>query len=112
MRYHQIAKPRWKDFFDQISRELQGQALELEMVGLDIGDQIEEPWAPLNDVSYRPAVDTIFLRLRPFSYEIHQPREIVVEERELEIRSISVKDGKGHLQIMNFRRPLRLPEPH
>lgn len=51
---HTIDKAEYKKYFDNISRLIKGQQVELEVTGLDIGNQIETEWVTLEGFSYDP----------------------------------------------------------
>ena len=43
----QLAKSRWKDYFDSVSKVLGSKLVELEVASLGLGDQVELDWVPL-----------------------------------------------------------------
>jgi hypothetical protein len=112
MNFRQLERTVWKQYLEGLSDLMRGNQVELESIGLDIGDQIEEPFAPMDGVFYDPEFDTVFVHTRPNGHAIREPEQIVVEELGLTVRSVSVRDSRGRLRIITFRQPVLLPGPH
>lgn len=107
-----IDRKQWKTYFDTITRLIGGDRVEVEVAGLDIGDQIEEDWAPLDGITYDERTNTLFVHTPGLDHAIQDPRDIIASENGTIVRSIAVKDGDGHVQALNFREPLKLPAAH
>jgi len=107
---HLIKKNEWKNYFDQTSKHLQGHEIEIEIVGLDVGDQIEEEWISLKGLSYDPKENVLFVNTSQSEHPIFTPLEIITSEEGSLIRSIVVKDSDGRLQILKFRKPFQIEE--
>lgn len=108
MQNHLIKKSEWKNYFDQTSKHLLGHQVELEIVGLDIGDQIEEEWISLEGLSYDPRENILFVHTAETDHPILTPVEVIASEEGSLIRSIVVRDTEGNLQILKFRRPFQI----
>jgi hypothetical protein len=108
MKNHLINKKEWKNYFDQTSKHLLGHQVELEIVGLDIGDQIEEEWINLEGLSYDPKENILFVHTAETDHPILTPMEVIASEEGSLIRSIVVRDSNGNLQIMKFRKPFQI----
>lgn len=92
---------------------MEGLHVELEVAGLDIGDQIEKEWTLLEGLSYDPKEDGIHIYTSPLDHFIPAPTEIIASEDGPMVSSILVKDDDGHFQIIKFRLPLMLgPAQH
>jgi hypothetical protein len=113
MNYHPIDKSEWHAFFDAVSRTMEGRRIEIEVLGPDIGDQIEVEWLPVNGMTYDPAADTLHVHAedagRDIGHAIPSPREVHIELGPAGLARIVVIDRDAHTQIMRFRAPLELP---
>ena len=105
---HQIEKDDFECYFEDISKFINNQQIELGVFGLDIGDQIESEWAPLDGISYEPKTDTLFVHTKYVDHAIQGPVQVLVAETNARIHAISVKDSAGRSHILQFRSPLML----
>ena len=105
---HQIDRDDFEKYFEDISKFITNQHIELGVFGLDIGDQIESEWAPLDGISYEPKSDTLFVHTKYVDHAIHQPQRIIVAETNARIHAISVTDSEKRSHILQFRSPLML----
>jgi len=70
MSFQQIEKPGWQPLFDAISKIMDGKFVEIEVMGLDLGDQFEVEWLPdvewlpINGITYDPKDDVPYRRDR------------------------------------------------
>src|SRR6185503_13042301 len=46
----EINRDKWREFFDDFSRQHQGQLVTIEMLGPDLGDQVEASLLPLEGI--------------------------------------------------------------
>lgn len=111
MHYETIERRSWKNFLEHVSQVNRGGMMELEIAGERVGNQIEEKWACFECASYDGASDVIFLRTPSSGHIIADPREMCAGREGLFMRSISIRDADGCLQIINFRAPLLLDAP-
>lgn len=111
--YRTLSEESWGEFFDSITRSLQGRQVEIEVVGLDLGDQIQAEWLPLNGLTYDPNDDTFYVYIEDnensFDHGIAHPREILVHQGPTGLDHVVVVDGDGRRHIVRFRQPLELP---
>jgi len=105
-----LERSRWQTYFDHLSRVLVGKSVELEIAGLDLGDQVEAKWLPLLGVDYDPRDDLVEIALEGVDHLIRRPREIFIDEDgALGLSSLMIVDGEGRRHIAQFRDPLMLP---
>ena len=115
MVYESIDKEAWCALGDRISRTLDGREVELDVIGLDVGDQIEGTHLILDGVSYDSSGDALHVFLQTgtrdqhLDHIIHAPREIYLGVAEAGISLLAVMDGEGHKQFLRFRDLLQLP---
>ncbi len=113
MSYEAVDPSQWKTFFDSFSRHLSRQQVEIEIVGLDVGDQIESEWRPLGGLTYDPRSDTLYVfiaeRDSDIGHAIVGPTEVWAEFGDEGLSSVVVMDRDGHKQFVRFRTPLELP---
>lgn len=112
MKNRAIGRSERKNFFDLVSRMVQGQQIEIEVAGLDVGDQIEEDWALLLGLSYDTKDEIIYVDTPAFEHSIFKPEEILSVQNDQVVSSIYIKDSVGHVQSLKFRTPLLLEQPH
>jgi hypothetical protein len=98
-------------YFDRMSRAMDGRQAELEVASLDLGDQIEAEWIPLNGITYDKKDDLFEIALENVDHLIRQPREVWVDELGLMLQSLEVVDRDGVRHILKLRLPLMLPPP-
>ena len=108
MKNHLINKTEYKKYFDDISKLIKGQQVELEVTGLDIGNQLETDWVALEGFSYDPRAEVLVVHTPLLDHGIYHPIEIISAEDGLSITSLSIKDTEEHTHIVQFRRPLML----
>lgn len=109
---HTIDKAEYKKYFDNISRLIKGQQVELEVTGLDIGNQIETEWVTLEGFSYDPKDEILVVHTPTLDHAVHHPVQIIAAEEGPELNSLFIKDTEEHTHIVQFRRPLQLKQPH
>lgn len=111
--YRTIPEDRWQRFFDSVTRTIQGSQVEVEVVGLDLGDQIQAEWLSLNGLTYDPLDDTFYVYIEDvdmmFDHAISQPREIVVHMTGPALDQVVVIDADDRRHIIRLRQPLQLP---
>jgi hypothetical protein len=113
MSYELIAKQDWAAFVEAFSNRLEGRQVELEIVGLDLGDQIEAEWLPLHALRFGERAGRLHVQLQQGGTVDHaiEAVEIWAEISGGELSSLVVIDTSGHKQILRFRAPLGLPTP-
>ncbi len=105
-----LDKAAWQKAFDQMSKsELVGKQVEIEVTGLDIGDQIEQEWIQLLGITYDPKSDVIEILVEGLDHLIPKPREIWVEHGAAGLASMEVVGADDVCQIIRLREPLMLP---
>jgi hypothetical protein len=111
MSVHQIDKNQWEAFFETLTRTVAGKRAELEVASLDLGDQIEAEWTPLNGIVYDPKDDLIEVALEGVDHMILEPREVYVDFDVGGLIAMEVVDASGVRQIVKLKDPLALPAP-
>lgn len=99
----------WREFFDNVANALLGKQAEIEVAGLDLGDQVVAEWAPLVGISYDSINDVLDVALSSTRHLIHHPKEVAVEEDADGISTVTVVDADGRLQFVRLKDPLLLP---
>ena len=105
----QLAKSRWQDYFDRVSKVLGAKLVELEVTGLGLGDQVEVDWLPLIGLSYDPKDDVLVVMVEGIEHNIRHPKQIHVEQDVESLYSMEVVDAAGEHHILLLKDPLRLP---
>lgn len=104
-----LGKDGWQDYFQRISKQLAGRRAEVEVVGLDIGDQIQAEWLPVIGVVYERKRDTLEVALEGLDHLINSPQAISIEEGPQGLASMEIVGSDGSRQILKFKAPLLLP---
>lgn len=109
-----LDKAEWQGYLDRISKELGASLVEVEVAGLDIGDQMATDWITFAGISYDPkddvvAVDMVSKDGENVEHLIHEPVEFTVDETAEGIASIAFMDADNHRQIIRLKKPLLLP---
>lgn len=109
MTIHVLESRRWQPYFDQVSRELGATEVEIEVIGIGIGDQVHSEWVPLNGLSYDPKTDRMQVMAGPVDHQIYHPRQVAVDDDLEGLHSISVINTEGYREIIKLRKPMMLP---
>ncbi|RMG55652.1 MAG: hypothetical protein D6717_07670 [Gammaproteobacteria bacterium] len=110
MAIRELERDHWKDYFDHFSSVSGTELVEVEVAGLDIGDQVEAEWLPLAGISYDPKDDVLTIDAgEVLQHMVRSPRVIRVDEDDSGIHSFEVEDGDGHVQVLRLKAPLALP---
>ncbi|MET1115219.1 MAG: DUF5335 domain-containing protein [Comamonas sp.] len=105
-----IDKATWQKTFDQMSKSLLvGKQVEIEVTGLNVGDQIEQEWIQLLGITYDPKDDLIEILVEGLDHLIHKPREVWVDHGAIGLVSMEVVNDDDVRQIIRLREPLMLP---
>lgn len=99
---------QWQEYFDHASRRLAGGRAEIEVIGEDIGDQIQADMDLLG-LSYDPHDRALTIAGEPLDHRISDPQEIYVEEDVGELHSLEVIDQEGHKQLIKVAPAQHLP---
>ncbi len=108
MKNRAIQKNERSQYFNLVSKMTLGQQVEIEVAGLDVGDQIEENWTPLQGITYDSKDDILYVNSPEFEHSILKPEEIISVQDDSMVNAIYIKDKEGHVQSIKFRRPLML----
>ena len=109
MTIRKLEKKEWKGYFDRISKELNSQEAEIEVLSLALGDQVETKWLALLGITYDPKDDIVEVVLEGLDHMINKPREIYVDQEGPGISRLEVIDADGVRQIVKLRDELLLP---
>jgi hypothetical protein len=104
-----VPQAEWRSFFDRTSKALLGQRAEIEVASLALGNQIVAEWLPMIGITYDSRDDLLDVALDRSSHLIRHPKEIVVEESEAGLKSVSIVDADGARQTVRLKTPLMLP---
>jgi len=114
MAYQSIDRSVWSTFSDRISSVLRGREVELEVIGLELGDQISAPLI-IDGVSYDSPGDALHVFMQAgtgrehVDHVIYSPQEIYIELSDAGVSQLAVMDGGGHKQFLWVRRLPQLP---
>jgi hypothetical protein len=118
MQTREISKTEWPSFFDSFSRRHEGWLATLEILGPDIGAQLEErdlPFEGITDERDEVKGDRIMIMTggKPDDHVTHtitQPTEVSLEQTdEGADAALAIKSADGVIALLRFRSPM-LPE--
>lgn len=103
----------WRAYFDWITRHLPSVRAEIEVEGVDLGDQIESDPLVIDGISYDPYNRELVVTATAAQLEHHivEPREVYVLEELGQPSAVEIVDAEGHKQIVYITPLLELPPP-
>lgn len=118
MKTKEIRKSEWPEFFDSFSRQHSGWLVTLEILGSDVGAQVEE-----HDLAFEGIVDewdevqgnqiVLMMGAKPddhITHAISRPTEVSLEQTdEGADAALAIKSADGITALVRFRSPM-LPE--
>ena len=99
---------QWQPYFDHASRKLAGGRAAIEIIGEDIGDQVQAEITLLG-LTYDPHDRALTIAGEALDHRISDPQEIYVEEEGGELQSLEVLDQEGHKQLIKLEVTPGLP---
>ena len=109
---HGLERSEWKSYSERISRALTGKRAEVEVVGLDLGNQVRVGSPPLVGLAYDHEDGRFEIALEGLDRLAHRPREVHVTDGPDGLLSLAVVDPDGRRQIVRLKDPLALPSPN
>lgn len=114
----QIPREAWRSYFEELTDLLGTVEATVEVVGRDVGDQIEEEQQILTDITYDDESDTIIVGLETpgspaerIEHRIDRPQRVLMAAGEpppLEL-VYDIEDGEQHQWLISLERPPALP---
>jgi hypothetical protein len=114
----QIPPEAWASYFAELTEVLGTVEATVEVVGRDVGDQVEAERLILTDMNYDAEGDTIIVGLEPagssgerIEHRIEQPQQVLLATGEpppLEV-VYDIEDGEQHQWLIRLERPPALP---
>jgi hypothetical protein len=109
-----VDKAEWKQFFDFLSKQVEGTHAEIEVASLKLGDQIEAEWLPLIGLVYDHKDNSVEVALEASKRDvvdhiIREPREIYFAEDGRRFMGLDVIDSEGTHHIVKLKDSLMLP---
>lgn len=108
---------RWHEYFDSLTPSIEGSLATIELMGEQVGDQLDVERMPLQAISYDPKDDVLEIALggRGVRYPvvlrhfISSPQTITVEESgSITPTAILVTDGDGVRTLIRLFEPVEL----
>ena len=113
MHTRKLEPATWTSYFDWIARHFPALRAEVEVEGLDVGNQLASEAVVIDGLSYDPYNREVVVTATevPFEHHIVDPQEIYVLEEAGQPSAIEIVDVHGSKQIV-YVTPLReLPPP-
>jgi Family of unknown function (DUF5335) len=106
----EIARDGWREYFDELSRELGATQAAVEIEGSDLGAQVEAEGLVLTGISYDDRDDVLVVGLSPggpdevLEHVVSAPQRIVVETADgILPAAVDVEDAEGHRTLLRLR---------
>lgn len=105
---HELIQTEWASYFDLFSRSTSSKTVEIEVVSLALGDQIEVKWTELKGIVYDSKKDIFYIYTRSLNHQIFHPKQIFLQENGGLISAIEIKDTSDESHILKLKDPLML----
>ncbi len=109
MTIRNLEKPQRQGYFDRVSQHLGATQARIELIGNDVGAQLEADWVGLVGLAYDPRNDELEIATDALDHHISRPREVYVDDGVEGLHSVEIIDDAGNKQIIRLKQPLRLP---
>ncbi len=102
-----ITRDHLKDYLDHFSSIMPAEKAEIEVAGLDLGDQIGAEWATMSGISYDPKDDVVVVDIDDgqLQHMIRHPVDFEVQEDDDGVHAFEIRCGEGHLHIIRLKSP-------
>jgi uncharacterized protein DUF5335 len=110
MAIRRLERNEWRGFCIRASRTFLGKQVEIEVISMELGAQLEAHHLPLIGIEYDPKDDVFELLAGELDHLVRAPRELYVDEDSVDIVSLQIVDADGVRQIVTLRDPLMLPD--
>lgn len=114
----EIPRRAWRSYFEELTDSLGTVEATVEVVGRDVGDQIEDERLILTDITYDDESDVIIVGLEApgspagrIEHRLEQPQHVLLATGEpppLEL-VFDIEDGEQHQWLIRLERPPALP---
>jgi hypothetical protein len=102
-RTRELDRDEWGKYFDRVSQKLGAMKINLIVLGLDIGAQLETERVLLQGITYDRHDDALDVFAEGLEHRIQGPKQIFVEEDASgRLVSCEVADADGHKQILQL----------
>jgi hypothetical protein len=114
----ELPRAAWHDFFEDVTKEHEPSDVTIEVLGLDLGDQLEVEKLPLAYLEYDPKDDEFIVGVGGrdgrypvvLDHAVHGPRKILVDNQvPTSVTAVDVTDGGGQQTIVTLRSRSALP---
>ncbi len=109
MALRRLRRAEWREYCERISKSLENESAELEVVSLKLGDHVVARWLPLYGVVFDPRADVFEIALEGVDHSILHPTDVCVEETPRGLVAFEIATGDDAEQILKLRNPLSLP---
>lgn len=113
MKTKEIPRQEWGTFFDNFSRQHEGWLATLEILGAEIGAQVEERELPLKGIVDEGNEIMIMVGMRPDDHVTHaigNATQVSLEQTDDGADAVlAIKSADGTTALLRFRKPM-LPE--
>ncbi len=108
MSWKKLEESEYERYFNELSKALQDEKVEIEIMALSVGAQQQTRWIPFIGISYDPPEKTISIISEYIDHRIKQPREVYIEDTGSGITSIKISGGDGYEHLLKLKEPVSL----
>lgn len=102
MSTNKIDSQDWAHYFDSLSDFVEGTEVEIDVLGQEIGAQVEVTSVALRGLSYDRKDKVFAVITNEFEHMIQEPQEIYVDYRNDELNSIKITARDGNVHIIKL----------
>jgi hypothetical protein len=102
MSTNKIATQDWAHYFDSLSNFVEGTEVEIDILGSEIGAQVEAKSVALQGLNYDQKDKVFSVITSEFEHMIQEPQEIYVDYRNDELKSVKITARDGNVHIIKL----------
>ncbi|WP_457601437.1 DUF5335 family protein [Hydrogenivirga sp.] len=111
MATRKLEKGQWEEFFNRVTKNLQGVEGQIEVIDQELGDQVETEWSFVTGISYDPKDNVFEVQFSEGKHDhlIQNPVEIYVDEEGGMLKSVEVVQEDGTRYLLRLKPAPALP---
>jgi hypothetical protein len=106
----ELARSEWRRYFDEVSKRLGYNRVELDVASLELGDHVEARWLPLRGIVFDRRADVVEIALDGVGHSILAPRAVHLEETERGLVGVEIVAANDSVETLRFREPLQVEQ--
>jgi hypothetical protein len=99
----ELSPEEWKSYFDRLSHQAEGTVIRMEVLGDELGDQIEMDWLQLDGITYDPKGGILDVIAEGVDARVARPKSILIDEREGRLVAMQIVDADDDLHVVRLK---------